>query len=604
MAYQAIYRNWRPQVFDDIIGQSHVTNTLKKQVMTDRVSHAYLFCGTRGTGKTTAARILAKAVNCLNPQDGSPCNECDICKGIQDGSIMDVTEVDAASNNGVDNIRELRDDVNYVASQAKYRVYIIDEVHMLSPGAFNALLKTLEEPPPHVMFILATTEVHKIPETILSRCQRFDFKRITPSDIIVRMKEIAAADGIDITEDAYSVLAQLADGSMRDGLSYLERCVSASGNKITRDVITDIFGMVKSDLLFEITNAIISSDSSSVMSLVDEVSKSGKDLNVFCDSLIRHLRDLLVCKISDEPQKLLNYSDDILVKMKAQSEKAAYEKLSNAATLLTKAKADAKWVKNPRIIYELALIKLTQPELDTSQEALLDRLAAVEEKAKNGIVVEKVTEKKEEEKKPKKKVEISARLFVPVDKSTLTTATPTVAAAQNWEKIVSSMCRKYPYLGFLANRKITIDGEGIIILFDDNEAMQKNLAVKYIQKIQESFNYFSGTDLVIKAVFVRDIEDNIIDYWDVKRADGEKEKPRTDLPSPDSSDPFDKLKLEFPDIVELQDNEKQPFDENAKYEQQDLLSEEDSSEEFLEDSEKEGQYSETEDSSDNENISE
>ena len=365
MAYQAIYRKWRPQVFEDIIGQSHITKTLKNQIMNDKISHAYLFCGTRGTGKTTAAKVFAKAVNCINPQDGSPCNECEICRGIQDGSIMDVTEIDAASNNSVDNIRDLREDVNYVATRTKYRVYIIDEVHMLTTGAFNALLKTLEEPPAHVIFILATTEVHKIPETILSRCQRFDFKRITPSDIIVRMKEIATADGINITEDAYAILAQMADGSMRDGLSILERCVSACGTNIDRDSVTSVLGITKSSLLFELCDAVISCNSKAVLSLIDMVCRDGKDLNVFCDSLIKHFRDLLVCKVTQNPADMMDYSDDFLVKLRAQADKASYEKLSNAATVLTKAKADAKWVKNPRVIYELALIKLTRPELDS-----------------------------------------------------------------------------------------------------------------------------------------------------------------------------------------------------------------------------------------------
>lgn len=315
MAYLAIYRKWRPQVFEDIIGQSHITTTLKNQIVNDKVSHAYLFCGTRGTGKTTAAKVLAKAVNCLNPQNGSPCNECEICKGISDGSIMDVTEIDAASNNSVDNIRNLRDDVNYVSTRTKYRVYIIDEVHMLSTGAFNALLKTLEEPPAHVIFILATTEVHKIPETILSRCQRFDFKRISPNDIIVRMKEIAAADGISITDSAYATLAKMADGSMRDGLSILERCVSACGNQISDESIMSVLGIAQADLLFGLAAAIISSDSERALLAVDSAVKEGKDLNTVFDSLIKHLRDLMICKIMQNPEVAVDYSSDLLVRL-------------------------------------------------------------------------------------------------------------------------------------------------------------------------------------------------------------------------------------------------------------------------------------------------
>ena len=581
MAYQAIYRKWRPQVFEDIIGQSHITSTLKNQIVNDKVSHAYLFCGTRGTGKTTAAKVLSKAVNCLNPQNGSPCNECEICKGIQDGSIMDVTEIDAASNNSVDNIRDLRDDVNYVSTRTKYRVYIIDEVHMLSTGAFNALLKTLEEPPPHVIFILATTEVHKIPETILSRCQRFDFKRISPNDITIRMKEIATADGISISEDAYSTLAKMADGSMRDGLSILERCVSACGNHIDNDSITSVLGMAKSDLLFDITNSVISSDSQNALLSVDIAVKEGKDLNVTFDSLIKHLRDLLICKIMENPETAVDYSKDLLVKLKSQAEKATYEKLSHATTVLTKAKADAKWVKNPRTIYELALIKLTRPELDSSQEALLSRLSNVEEKTKNPIIVTE-TSKKEEKKEetPKKKVELSARLFAPLDVSTLTTSSPIVVIARGWDKIALSICDKYPFLcGIIMGRKITIDAEGILLLFDKDELTLKKLASNYINHIQDAFSKISKTDFIVKTVFKEDVEDVMIDYWNIK-ADTSKTSEKNES----SDDPLDRLGENFSGIVEYKDDDKGEINPVADVAEQQEIQDDDS-EEFLSDDE-------------------
>ncbi len=581
MAYQAIYRKWRPQVFEDIIGQSHITNTLKNQIMNDKVSHAYLFCGTRGTGKTTAAKVLSKAVNCLNPKNGSPCNECEICKGIQDGSIMDVTEIDAASNNSVDNIRDLRDDVNYVSTRTRYRVYIIDEVHMLSTGAFNALLKTLEEPPAHVIFILATTEVHKIPETILSRCQRFDFKRISPNDIIIRMKEIATADAINISEDAYSTLAKMADGSMRDGLSILERCVSACGNQINNDSIMSVLGMAKSDLLFDITNALITSNSKNALLSVDMAVKEGKDLNVTFDSLIRHLRDLLVCKIMDNPETAVDYSKDLLVKLKSQSEKATYEKLSHATSVLTKAKADAKWVKNPRTIYELALIKLTRPELDSSQEALLSRLSDVEEKTKNPIVISEPVKKEEvKEEIPKKKVEVSARLFAPLDVSSLTASSPIVATARNWDKIASSICDKYPFLcGIIMNRKITIDAEGILLLFNKEETTLKKLASNYINHIQEAFSKISKSGFIIKTVFKEDVEDVMIDYWNIK-SDTTKATDNKSL----SDDPLDRLGENFSGIVEYKDDDKGEINPVADVAEQQEIQEDDS-EEFLSDDE-------------------
>ena len=588
MAYQAIYRKWRPQVFEDIIGQGHITKTLKNQIVNDRISHAYLFCGTRGTGKTTAAKVFAKAVNCLNPKDGSPCNECEICKGIQNGSIMDVTEIDAASNNSVDNIRDLREDVNYVATQTKYSVYIIDEVHMLTTGAFNALLKTLEEPPAHVIFILATTEVHKIPETILSRCQRFDFRRITPSDIIVRMKEIATADGINITEDAYAVLAQMADGSMRDGLSVLERCVSACGNNIDRDSITSVLGITKSSQLFSLADAIISGSSQDAMAGIDMVCKEGRDLNVFCDSLIKHFRDLLICKVTKSPQNMVDYSDDLLVKLRSQSEGTSFEKLSNATTVLTKAKADAKWVKNPRVIYELALIKLTRPELDSSEEALLDRLSKVEEAAKNGITVTTVVEEKKEiEEEVKKKDEVSARLFAPIDKNTLTSTSPIVVAARNWERIASGIGNDCPYLAAIISKcKVNIDGEGILLLFNQKDKTSKNITVKYIDELNQAFRKYSKTNFKVKAVFEKDVEDALIDYWNLPK--GESDTPLQEHQQPilsddEGDDPLDNIARDYPEIVSVAEEISDDVRDVDKTVQEELFNSD--TEEFLDEGE-------------------
>lgn len=597
MAYQAIYRKWRPQVFEDIIGQSHITTTLKNQIMNDRISHAYLFCGTRGTGKTTAAKVFAKAVNCLNPKNGSPCNECEICRGIQNGSILDVTEIDAASNNSVDNIRDLREDVNYVAARTKYRVYIIDEVHMLTTGAFNALLKTLEEPPAHVIFILATTEVHKIPETILSRCQRFDFRRITPNDIIVRMKEIAAADGINITDDAYELLAQMADGSMRDGLSILERCVSACGTNLDRDSVTSVLGIAKSDLLFRLGSAVIENDSECVLNLIDTVTRDGKDLNVFCDSVIKHFRDLLVCKITHDPKSMIEYSDDLLVKLKSQAQKATFEKLSHAVAVLTKAKSDAKWVKNPRVIYELALLKLTRPELDSSEEALLDRLSAVEEAAKNGItVIEQQPEKeqKEEKKEDKKKDEVSARLFVPIAPGTLSSSSPVVIAAKNWGKYAAAIGRDCPYLiSVVSSCGVTVDGEGLLLLFKENEKALKDIAVRYLDRLQESFAKHSRTSFKIKIAFEKDVEDAVIDIY---KLPDRVQNPTADVPevndksavNDDESDPLEAITSEFPDVVKLKVNAVESSDAKTESSVQQGMFDNDENEdreEFLDDAE-------------------
>lgn len=545
MAYRAIYRKWRPEVFEDVVGQEHITKTLQHQVETGTLSHAYLFCGTRGTGKTTAAKILSRAVNCLNPKNGSPCNECSICKGIADGSIMDVYEIDAASNNGVDNIREIIDDAKYVATEAKYRVYIIDEVHMLSGGAFNALLKTLEEPPSHVIFILATTEAHKVPQTILSRCQRFDFKRIRPEDIIRRMREIAMGDGLSISDDAYNLLAQLADGSMRDGLSVMERCISSVGTTLTYEAITSALGIAGNEVLFKITDCINNENSQGILELIAELTDSGKDLHVFIDSLTEHYRNLIVCKLSDEPDSLLNRDAEEIIKLKAQAKKTSFEKLSNAAASLTKARNEAKWVKQPRIIYELALLKLAKPELDCSYEAILDRLSDCEEKIKDGITVKTEPAPAEEVKKPKKP-QPSARLFVPVDISTLTPDTPSVTAARRWDKIAQTVAKKMPHVAAsVIGKQVTVDGEGLIIVYQKNEMMLKRIASTFLPQIAECVRSAAGTDITVKTAFFDDIEDSIIDVWKI----GGEQTPANS----DNTDPIEKLQAQFSELVEITD---------------------------------------------------
>lgn len=548
MAHQALYRKWRPTVFEDVVGQEHITKTLQNQIETGTVSHAYLFCGTRGTGKTTAAKILSRAVNCLNPKNGSPCNECAVCKGIADGSIMDVYEIDAASNNGVDNIREITDDAKYVATEAKYRVYIIDEVHMLSGGAFNALLKTLEEPPEHVIFILATTEAHKVPQTILSRCQRFDFKRIKPDDIIRRMREIAMGDGISVTDDAYRLLAQLADGSMRDGLSIMERCIAASGTSLTYDSITSALGIAGNSLMFRTVDCINAQNSQGILEAVAQIMEQGKDLHVFIDGLIEHFRNLLICKVTEEPEKLLNCDDEEIIKLKAQADKTSYEKLSNAAAALSKARAEAKWVKEPRIIYELALLKLAKPELDASYDAILLRLSQCEDKIKEGITVrvENAQAPAPEKKTAEKKKQPSARLFVPIDVSTLTAETPVVSAARRWDKISQNAAKKFPHIAAaVIGRQVTIDGEGLILIYQKNEMMLKRIASTYSAQIKDIVKQAVGDDFIVKTAFLEDIEDNIIDIWKIGETEG--------VDTASNADPIDRLEQQFSEIIEITD---------------------------------------------------
>ncbi len=600
MAHQAIYRKWRPMVFDDIVGQGHITQTLKNQIINDKIGHAYLFCGTRGTGKTTCAKVFSRAVNCINPQDGNPCNECEICKGIIDESILDVKEIDAASNNGVDNIREIREDVRYVSTNAKYTVYIIDEVHMLSSGAFNALLKTLEEPPKHVIFILATTEAHKVPQTILSRCQRFDFKRIQPSDIILRMKEIAHGDSLNITDDAFKLLASLADGSMRDGLSILERVVSACGNEITAENITSTLGISASESIFKIISAIADGNVNNIIEVIDTLMSDGKDLKVFIDSLIKTFRDMLICKISDSPDDVLDYTAEDMVKLKSLADKMSFEKLSHSAAALSDTQADTRWVKAPRIIYELALIKLARPEFDSSPAALTDRLASLEnkvangavtdtsslndriakleEKVKNGVTV--VSDTKEmplEQKEPQKKT--PARLYSPIPLSELTADNPIVKTAKNWDNISRTMSKSAGYLRpCLLNRQITIDADGIIMLFKDAEKGAHDIAVMYKDKLNQVFKRSSGTDLIIKLAYENEIQEEPVDFWNLPQGNADE----AETPSV-SEDPLDRLVQNFSEIIEDADeSEFVDYDSAEDSFSQSSFEDEDEQEEFLE----------------------
>lgn len=386
MAYQALYRTWRPMVFDDVAGQEHITKTLRNEIKTGNLAHAYLFCGTRGTGKTSTAKILARAVNCLNPQDGNPCNECEICKGILDDSILDVVEMDGASKNKVENIREIIDDVAFLPTRAKKKVYIIDEVHMVTTQAFNALLKTLEEPPAHVLFILATTELNKIPPTVLSRCQRFDFKRITQSDITKHLSKIVSASARRVTPEALRMVAELGDGSMRDSLSILEQVLGYSDEEIDYDDLLSIMGIADHDALFNICRAIADGDGGEALSVFDSVIENGKEPEVFIDRLTHFLRDLLVTKVTREPEKIINTSLEHLEKMKALAEAFSREKLIFALKNLNEAVVSAKASGYGRTVYELTLVKLASPSYDSSFEALHARVADLESKLAKGIM--------------------------------------------------------------------------------------------------------------------------------------------------------------------------------------------------------------------------
>lgn len=382
--YQALYRKWRPMTFEDVVGQTHITDTLKHELAAGKIGHAYLFCGTRGTGKTSTAKIFSRAVNCENPIDGEPCNNCETCHGVIDGRIMDVYEMDAASNNGVDNIRDLREEVAYLPAGCKFKVYIIDEVHMLTTQAFNALLKTLEEPPDHALFILATTEPQKIPQTILSRCQRYDFKRIGNEDIAKHLENICDKEGINATEDAVKLIAELGDGSMRDSLSILERCASFGVEELITENVLEIFGIVDSRILFDITESIANGDVTETIKKIDNLLNIGKNVLTFFEDYIDHLRCLLICKECDDVASILEKSHEEIEKLKASSEKFAPAHLIYAITTMSDYQLRAKAMTTPSIAAEIALIKLCKPSYSSDVDALCARVEKLEQKLKGG----------------------------------------------------------------------------------------------------------------------------------------------------------------------------------------------------------------------------
>ena len=355
--YQALYRKWRPQVFADVVGQDHITTTLMNEIETGRHSHAYLFTGSRGTGKTTCAKIFAKAVNCEHPTNGDPCNECETCKGIDSGAIMDVIEIDAASNNGVDNIRDIRDEANFTPVNGKYRVYIIDEVHMLSTGAFNALLKTLEEPPAHVKFILATTEVHKLPATILSRCQRFDFKRITPEDIAKRLAYVAGEEGLELEADAAMLIARLADGALRDALSILDQCIGHSRH-ITLDVVNATVGLAGKEYLFALSTSILNKDSASALSQINTLHNNSCDMERLCNELTNHFRNLMVCKAVKNPGEIIVASKEELAEYQQTAAAYTMDFILEVLGVLGDTLTNLRRGLNRRVEMEMSIIRL------------------------------------------------------------------------------------------------------------------------------------------------------------------------------------------------------------------------------------------------------
>ena len=386
MSYTALYRKWRPRVFGDVKGQDHIVTTLQNQIRSERIGHAYLFCGTRGTGKTSVAKIFAKAVNCEHPEDGSPCGECPSCQQIQAGTSLNVVEIDAASNNGVENIREIRDQVQYPPTEGKYRVYIIDEVHMLSTGAFNALLKTLEEPPSYVIFILATTEVHKIPITVLSRCQRYDFRRITVDTIADRLKELTDAEGMAVEDRALRYVAKAGDGSMRDALSLLDQCAAFHyGETLTYENVLDVLGAVDNRVFRELFGALRNGQTKECILRLEEMVIQGRELSQFVVDFIWFLRNLLILKTADEAEELLDMSEDNLKQLREDAALADENVLMRYIRVFSEVLNQIRFAAQKRVLVELAFIRLTKPEMEQSMDAVLERLERLERQMEEGI---------------------------------------------------------------------------------------------------------------------------------------------------------------------------------------------------------------------------
>lgn len=385
MAHQALYREWRPKVFDEVVEQRHAVYALRQSVISGQIGHAYLFSGTRGTGKTTLAKIFARAINCLEPRDGNPCNQCAICRGMLDGSLLDIVEMDAASNNSVDNIRRICDEVVFMPSQAKFKVYIIDEVHMLSTGAFNALLKTLEEPPAHAVFILATTEPHRIPATILSRCQRYEFRRIPVSGLIGRLAEIAAADGIDISDDALQAIASLADGAMRDAISLLDQAKASFPGRIERDDVLGLAGIVQDEFMQQMAEALVRGEAAALLELIDQLVMAGRDLARFVTDLAQHLRNILICQVSANPHLLVRAASDTLTGMQQLASQVTSDQLIDLIKGLSALLTDLRWAADARTALEIGLIRLmaARSEILAKEKPAVNAAPKSEVKASN-----------------------------------------------------------------------------------------------------------------------------------------------------------------------------------------------------------------------------
>ncbi len=491
MSYVALYRKFRPNDFDDVKGQDHIVKALRNQIKSNRVGHAYLFSGTRGTGKTTIAKIMAKAVNCLNTKDGNPCNECSICNAINNQTSLNVVEIDAASNNGVDNIRQIVDEVQYSPTEGKFRVYIIDEVHMLSTGAFNALLKTLEEPPAYVMFILATTEYHKIPVTILSRCQKYEFKRMKVDTIIERLHELMEKENIEADEDAIKYMARCADGAMRDALSILDQCTSFYFNeKLTYDKVLDVLGAVDTDIFIELYYSIINQDVSKGINLIDELILKGKDLTQLIVSFTWFLRNVMLVKTSTDIDDIIDMPSEKVLQLRKMSVDVDLDSLLRYIRIFSELSNQIKFATQKRVMVETAFIKLCKPAMDNNEEALINRIANVERMVENGIVVKENVGDNPSDKNIQKDDKKNAKPISKKEAKQILDAMPEdiKQIASRWQEVkqkVASSTRIY-----LSNVFVTISENNVLTLVFNDEfaysAMNTQMHIAELENVMIS----------------------------------------------------------------------------------------------------------------------
>ena len=492
MSYQVLYRAWRPDTFSEICGQDAVTRTLRRQVVSGHIAHAYLFCGTRGTGKTTASKVLARAINCLHPVDGDPCGECEICRMLKSETCMDVVEIDAASNNGVDEIRDLREKVKFPPAVTKYKVYIVDEVHMLSTGAFNALLKTLEEPPEHAVFILATTEPHRLPATILSRCQRFDFHRISVDVIVARLKVVLAGIGRTAEDDALAEIARAAEGAMRDALSLLDSCLSYTDGAVTLQLARDVLGTAGLSFMFEFADALVDFDAGRALTLIDDALNRGTDPQVFARDATEHMRGLLLASAVGDVAHMLEVTPEDAARFSEQASRMGGERAARLMDLFMRAEPDMKWASQPRVALELAAVRACHPERPEEDAALSERIARVEKLMESGA---------RPAPKPAAK---PAETPKPARPTTAAKPSPSAPAPEPPQEYLSAV----EQLIATSNRKRVYEAmqfaglqDGIVtVSFSKKNQMYKNLAERKPEEIAEAMTAAFGQPMTVRIV--------------------------------------------------------------------------------------------------------